>query len=781
LTAQRSQRTMNRLLSRPELVKLMGVHPATITNWAKRYPDFPRAVESANAEYYWLEEIALWSDSRPIQEAERSAGEPPGDTYGRRLRRHAASSAAIRLDGKPADETRQQQILEELLDARGVAAHWRSGPGKSYLALIMCLTFMRRSAYDEWSELRRLINADSARPGTEALMRIIGDLADQALRKHGVMPGVRPLIDRLRPRSAADLDRVINQCDDLGSYAFTRLFGLFAAESRLGTADSFTSEEAGLLMARLVAENADPGLPVYDPHLRGGELLRAVSRVCPAPDHVALHGESADPGIQPFAGMSLALACGGPIEVRRVRAEPWNVPERRRTMAGAVLLNPPFNTPVATGLTDVDWPFGEPPADKSDFAWLQYAVTSLAPQARAAVLMPRHAGASANRAQVRICREMVERGSIEAIIMLPRALFPYSTAKVNLWIVGPPTGAPGRVLFIDATRMVNRSKTGQVLTAGGSDEIVSLYRQRHELADGEQRRLAGGGRAVMAGLADIRGTEHSLNPTNYLEYEARTNSEARPGHGAPSVSALAKKDALTDQIAVARHLDGALDRLLATARLADISADRPRVPLWEIADIKTGPRYDGVSVKKRTESGTVPIVMSRHLRDRCISKGEMDKVSEETATALDKFRLAPGDILCVRAGAITEPAIAEKEHAGWLYGTDLLRLRVNPDLADANYLLGYLGLPATQEWIRQQSEATTASSIKIKSLKHLLVTLPPIEEQRTIGRAFRVFDEQITAYRKTIEQSVQTRAELGAALVEGGLIISGPENRSLST
>jgi type I restriction enzyme M protein len=276
----------------------------------------------------------------------------------------------------------------------------------------------------------------------------------------------------------------------------------------------------------------------------------------------------------------------------------------------------------------------------------------------------------------------------------------------------------------------------------------------------------------MAGLADIQDTGHSLNPTNYLEYEADATRETRPGYGAPGVSALAKKDALTDQIAVARHLDAALDGLLATARLADTAADRPRVPLSSISDIKTGPRFEGVSLEKRTESGTVPIVMARHLRDRRISKDEIDKVSEETAAALDRFRLIPGDILCVRAGAITEPAITDQEQTGWLYGTDLIRLRVNPDEVDADYLLGYLGLPATQEWIRQQSAATTTSSIRIESLKHLLVPLPPIEEQRNIGRTFRAFDDQITAYQKTVEHSVQTRAELGAALVEGGLIIS---------
>jgi type I restriction enzyme M protein len=772
LIALRDQLTRNRLLSRLELTEFMGVHRATITTWSKRFPDFPRPVEASGAEYYWLDEIALWSDSRPIPEAERSPNDPPGDTYGRRLRRQAAGSAAIRPGGDPADERRQQRSLGELLDRRDIVARWVAGQLKSYLALLMCLIFMRRSSYGEWSKLRRYLDAGRARPAPESLVRDIGNLADQALRKHGVVPGARPAIGRLRPRKAADLDHVIHQCDDLGSYAFNRLLGQFSIESRLGAADSFTSDEAGFLMAQLVARDTAPGRPVYDPYLRGGELLRAVFKVLPSSDQIALYGESADSGIQPFAGMSIVVAGDGPTEIRRLHAAPWNDPERRTTVAGAVLLNPPFNKAVDTDLPNGDWPFGDPPADKSDFAWLQYAVTCLAPRARAAVLMPRHAGASANRSQGRICREMVERGSVEAIIMLPPRLFPSSTAKVNLWIVGPPTGTPGRVLFIDATRMVNRSKTEQVLAIGATDEIVALYRQRYELADGEQRRLPSGGRAVMAALTDIRGAEHSLNPTNYLEHEADANFETRPGYGAPGVSSLVTKNALTGQIAEARHRDAALDRFLAAAGPTDTAADRMRVPLSDISEIRTGPRSEEISLKKRAETGTVPIVMPKHLRDRRISKAEMDKVSEGTAISLDRFHLIPGDILCVRAGAITEPAIAEQEQTGWLYGTNLIRIRAHPDEVDANYLLGYLCLPATQEWIRQQSGATSASSIKTESLKHLLVPLPPIDEQRKIGRVFRAFDDQIIACRKVVEHSIQTRAEMGAALVEGGLIIS---------
>ena len=51
----------------------------------------------------------------------------------------------------------------------------------------------------------------------------------------------------------------------------------------------------------------------------------------------------------------------------------------------------------------------------------------------------------------------------------------------HLWLILVRGSLLVQILFVDATRMVNRSKTGQVLAAAATDEIVSLYRQRHEL------------------------------------------------------------------------------------------------------------------------------------------------------------------------------------------------------------------------------------------------------------------------------------------------------------
>lgn len=769
MTAEQSGPARNRLLSRLELAKLMRVHRATITTWAARHAEFPQPVRSGDAEYYWLEDVASWGETRPVPTPELSPGEGSGCTYGQRLRREAASLRVVRPNEAEADQGAQQRLLDELLGPRwGGAMRRGSGPDAGYTALLMCLVFLRRCACREWRKLDRIIRSESVNLQPMTLLRRIGDLTDEALRECGVVPGARYAIERLQPQSTRHVIEIIRRCDQLGTHAFVRLLDLFAAGSRLGAADSFTPREVALLMARLVAADTAPGLPVYDPYLRGGELLRAVREVrCPA-DRVALHGDSPNAHTQPFAGMGIVLHDDRAVEIRRGSSTPWDV-EKRKVVASAVLLNPPFNMPVGAVLPGTDWPFGVPPTDKSDFAWLQHAVTYLAPGARAAVLMPRHAGASSDQGQHNIRQNMVEKGSIEAIVMLPGRLFPASTANVNLWVVGPAGGSPGRVLFIDATRMLNRSKTGPVLASGAAEQIAGLYREGHRLAPGERRQLADGGRAIVAGIDAIRSAGYSLNPDDYLGDKARTYPGGRPE---PGTSWVRKSmDALSEQITEAHRIDAEVGRLMTAAQSRSLACDWPREPLTKICDLKAGPSFTRLGLKERSEDGTVPVVMPRHLRNRHIAATEMDKVSEETARNLD-FRLAADDILCIRSGAITEPAIAEEQHAGWLYGTNLIRLRIKqPSQYDASYLLGFLTLPEVQEWIRGQSTRTATSSISTTSLGNLMVTCPPIEVQRQISAVFNAFDAHITIHRQIVEGSTMTRTKLGVSLIEGTLTI----------
>jgi type I restriction enzyme M protein len=761
----------NRLLSRAELADLIQANRATITNWAGRHAGFPRPVRSGEDEYYWLEDIARWGDSRPVHRAELLPGESSGGTYGQRLRRAAARSRAAWPSAAETERVRQQEILDALLgqDAKelldGVA------PDTGYLALLMSIIFLRRCAPAEWRKLHQVIAAAGpTRLSAQQFIRQIGDLADRALRERAVMPGVRAAVDRLKVQSTSGLVSLVSRCEPLGGYAFLQLLDAFAAKSRLGAADSFTPREVACLMARLVAADAATGLPVYDPYLRGGELLRAVMETRDPTDHLRLQGDSPYLHTVPFAGMSIMLHDDRDIEMHQGGA-PWGNPDRRQVAAGAVLLNPPFNLPPGGNPADTSWPFGEPPADKSHFAWLQYAVTCLAPGARAAVLMPRHAGTTSDQRQRAIRERMVKAGAIEAVIMLPGRMFPASTANVNLWIVGRGGGSPGQVLLIDATRMLNKSKKGPMLARGAAEQIAALYVKGRTLEPGEVQQLTGGGQAVVVEADAIRDAGFSLSPADYLNGTVRGNPGLRLDPSPTGTSVQGVIAALAERAAQAQLRDREVNELLSVVHSTDTAHDRARVQLGELCSMKTGPSFSRLGLKERTEQGTVPVVMPRHLRDRRIVATGIDKVSADTASGFGKFQLTPGDILCVRSGRITEPAIVQEDQEGWLYGTNLIRLRIDrPERVDASYLLGFLSLPETQEWIRGQAARTATSSIKTESLKNLAVTCPPIEEQCRIGALFGAIDAQISVHRQMFEEAAAAvRVKVGERLVDGSL------------
>ncbi len=139
---------------------------------------------------------------------------------------------------------------------------------------------------------------------------------------------------------------------------------------------------------------------------------------------------------------------------------------------------------------------------------------------------------------------------------------------------------------------------------------------------------------------------------------------------------------------------------------------------------------------------------------------------------LNKFRVEPGDILCARSGSTGSSALVTNSQAGWLFSTNLLRLRqLEAGSIDSLYLRGYLSLPDVQEWIKGRSEATAIASISASSFGQLEVVLPPLPTQRRIGQALQALDEQVAAYRALITAAADTRAVLAEHLLSGALAL----------
>ncbi|PTA42484.1 N-6 DNA methylase [Micromonospora sp. RP3T] len=101
---------------------------------------------------------------------------------------------------------------------------------------------------------------------------------------------------------------------------------------------------------------------------------------------------------------------------------------------------------------DPRWAYGLPPRTEPELAWVQHALAHLAPGGTAVVLMP--PAAALRPAGRRVRAELVRRGALRAVVALPAGLMPPTGIGLHIWVLtqpdpqAPPTNG---LLVIDTT------------------------------------------------------------------------------------------------------------------------------------------------------------------------------------------------------------------------------------------------------------------------------------------------------------------------------------------
>ncbi len=303
---------------------------------------------------------------------------------------------------------------------------------------------------------------------------------------------------------------------------------------------------------------------MHDPFVRAGELLATSwDAVVAAQGDERIEVSGAGVGAHPLAlaGMNLALHGVPDATVRTGSTAPSNAvapgagQERGYDL---IMTNPPFNAEFTGSVDDLRWRYGPPPRHNANFAWLQYAVTSLKPGGRAAVVMPDIAAFSANPKEQRIRAAMVEDGAVEALIALPAQLFSSTGISVTVWLLRYPAGGCDEVLFLDAGRLGTPvSRVRQELAPPDAQRVLAEYRRW--LADRAEGRPFSGtaGLSEAVSVDRIREQGHLLNPALYVP-SVRSDGRAS---GDPSVLA-AQAGRLADAQTRARDADAAVERVL---------------------------------------------------------------------------------------------------------------------------------------------------------------------------------------------------------------------------
>ncbi|NKZ01089.1 restriction endonuclease subunit S [Nocardiopsis alborubida] len=187
--------------------------------------------------------------------------------------------------------------------------------------------------------------------------------------------------------------------------------------------------------------------------------------------------------------------------------------------------------------------------------------------------------------------------------------------------------------------------------------------------------------------------------------------------------------------------------------------------LGEVCEIQAGPSGAGTSSREFTDRGT-PLVRPRDIRDRRVDGAETVRVADAVAARLDRYLLAAGDVVGTRTGTLGRFAVVAPEQRGWLYSTQILRLRPSPEL-DPVYLTHYLALPPVQRWIDRHASGSTVRSITQRTLRSLPTALPPLSVQRAVGAALHALDDKARLHAEISRTTNDLREALAPMLFSG--------------
>ncbi|WP_089729770.1 type I restriction-modification system subunit M [Candidatus Thiosymbion oneisti] len=304
---------------------------------------------------------------------------------------------------------------------------------------------------------------------------------------------------------------------DLLGAAYEYLIKQFADSAGKKGGEFYTPTEVVKLLVALLKPHA--GMRIYDPTAGSGGMLVQTRNYLAThgenPRNLSLFGQEMNLGTWAICKMNMFLHGVMNADIRKgdTLREPQHIRNGTLMTFDRVIANPPFSL-KKWGKEEADadpygrFPYGTPPKDAGDLAFVQHMIASLNAGGVMGVVMP-HGVLFRGSSEKDIRKGILEDDLLEAVIGLPPQLFYGTGIPACLLIVNKqkPAERKGKVIFINSELEFEEGKNQNKLRQRDIDHILATFD-----AYQDQKRYA-----KVVSLDEIRENDYNLNIRRYAD------------------------------------------------------------------------------------------------------------------------------------------------------------------------------------------------------------------------------------------------------------------------
>jgi len=304
---------------------------------------------------------------------------------------------------------------------------------------------------------------------------------------------------------------------DLLGTAYEYLIKMFADSAGKKGGEFYTPSEVVQLLVALLKPHA--GMRIYDPTAGSGGMLVQTRNYLAAhgenPSNLSLFGQEMNLNTWAICKMNMFLHGVYSADIRKgdTLREPQHTQHGELMTFDRVIANPPFSL-KKWGKEESDsdsfgrFPYGTPPKDAGDLAFVQHMIASLNAEGIMGVVMP-HGVLFRGSSEKAIRQGILNDDLLEAVVGLPAALFYGTGIPACLLIINKnkPTERRGKVLFINSELEYEEGKNQNKLRQQDIEKIVQTFDDYAEI-----KRYS-----KVVTLAEIAENDYNLNIRRYAD------------------------------------------------------------------------------------------------------------------------------------------------------------------------------------------------------------------------------------------------------------------------